>query len=114
MSIEGIWTSEIMGLFGWESIGIMLLENGRAVGGGNHHYSIGSYSVDEDNVTLDTEVCYHGTPRTIFGKSDNDFKVNASLKVYGETIEGEIHRIDRPGQYVAYRMIRRADVPSPG
>ena len=30
-----------MGLFGWETTGILILDNGRAIDGGNHHYSVG-------------------------------------------------------------------------
>ena len=33
MSIEGIWTGEVYGPFGWDNRGVFVLENGRIVGG---------------------------------------------------------------------------------
>ena len=45
MSIEGIWTGEVYGPFGWENRGIFVFENGRIIGGDNRQYSTGSYGV---------------------------------------------------------------------
>ena len=108
---EGIWTSEIMGLFGWETIGILTLEKGRVIGGGVHHYSTGSYEVSGDDVTIEVKVEFYGTPRTIFGASDRSLTVVAQCKLKGNVMEGHAHRVDKPGQNVTYRLTRRADVP---
>jgi len=43
MTFDGIWAAQIYGVYGWESTGILILENGRVLGGGNNHYSIGTY-----------------------------------------------------------------------
>ncbi len=34
MSIDGVWSSEIYGPFGWEARGVLVLERGRILGGG--------------------------------------------------------------------------------
>jgi len=52
MSPEGIWTNEMMGLFGWESTGVLILERGRAIDGGNHHYSFGSHETTDDQIRI--------------------------------------------------------------
>ena len=71
MSLEGLWTSEIYGLFGWENTGVLILTNGQAMGGGNNHYSVGSYSETGGNVEISLQIEYHGTPRTVFGAAEN-------------------------------------------
>jgi len=45
MSIDGIWTSEVHGPFGWESRGIVIFDNGRVYGGDHRQFTSGSYSV---------------------------------------------------------------------
>jgi hypothetical protein len=55
MSIEGIWTLEFYGAFGWESAGVLILEKGRALGGGNNHYSRGTYALENDTVLITVE-----------------------------------------------------------
>jgi len=111
MSVNGIWTAEIMGLFGWETTGIMVLEDGRAIDGGNHHYSIGEYSISDDKVDIVLKVRYHGTPRTIFGSSDKQLTVEVQCRLSGGMLEGHAHRTDKPDQRVACRLTRRADIP---
>lgn len=111
MSVDGIWTSEIMGLFGWESIGVLLLEDGRAVGGGNLHYSTGSYQTSIDDVHFTLSVEFHGKPRTMFGSADKNLSVEIKGKIKDGVIEGSAYRMDKPDQNIAYRLTRRADIP---
>lgn len=114
MSPEGIWTTEIMGIFGWESTGVMVLENGRAIDGGNHHYSVGRYESANGDVRISLSVEYYGTPRTIFGAADKNLSVEINGKLGKDTIEGTVHRLDKPNQKVTIKMSRRADVPAAG
>ena len=69
MSIEGIWTDEIYGPFGWENQGLFLLENGRIVGGDNRHCSFGTYSLSGNDFRAELKVLYYGPPRTVFGEA---------------------------------------------
>lgn len=114
MAFDGIWTSEILGLFGWETTGILVLENGRAIDGGNHHYSTGKYEQIGNEIQIHLNVEYHGTPRTIFGSADKTLSVEIHGKLRGDTILGAAHRQDKPDQRVTVRLTRRADIPSDG
>jgi hypothetical protein len=111
---EGIWTSEILGLFGWETTGIVLLEDGRAIDGGNHHYSTGTYEATGQEIRISLKVEYHGTPRTIFGAADKSISVEIVGKLRGESIVGSAHRLDKPDQKITIRLTRRADIPPHG
>ena len=111
MTIEGIWTTEIMGLFGWETTGVLVLEKGRAIDGGNHHYSVGSYESSGDEIHISLSVEYHGTPRTMFGASDKMLQVELNGTVQEGVIEGSAYRVDKPNQKIACKLTRRADIP---
>ena len=111
MSIEGIWSSEIMGLFGWEPVGVVMFSDGNVMGGGASHHSSGTYKFDDDRVTIDVKVEFHGTPRTLFGAADPSFTVQGTLKLKGNVLEGTVRREDTPDQTVTYRLTRRADLP---
>ena len=110
MSVDGIWTSEILGLFGWETTGILILENGRAIDGGNHHYSFGGYEFSDDRIRVSLDVEYHGTPRTIFGSADKSLSVEINGKLRGNTIVGTAHRLDKPDQKVTIRLTHRTEI----
>ena len=73
--IDGIWSGEIFGMYGWESIGMLALNDGHAIGGGNHHYAVGSYSETDDKVRISLTMNYKDVPRTLFGEAKNRFKV---------------------------------------
>ena len=74
MSIEGIWTGEIYGPFGWENRGVFVFDNGRIIGGDNRAYTTGKYSVSDTMVKAEMLVHYYGPPRTVFGEKRNDLK----------------------------------------
>jgi hypothetical protein len=114
VAFDGIWTSEILGLFGWETTGILVLEEGRAIDGGNHHFSTGSYEATDNGIRISLAVEYHGTPRTIFGSADKNLSVEIQGKLRGDTIVGEACRQDKPDQKITVRLTRRADIPPRG
>ena len=111
MSLEGLWTSQIYGLFGWENTGVLILTNGQAMGGGNNHYSIGSYGEAENSVEISLQIEYHGTPKTVFGAAENQLTVVLEGKHDDNMIEGEVCRTDKPELSLPFRLIRRADLP---
>ena len=111
MSIEGIWTGEILDPYGWESSGVYVLESGRIIGGSSRHYSAGTYSVSGDTYLARVEVNYYGPPRTIFGESKERFEIEVSGTIGEGMINAQIVRLDKPDSAVSYRMTRRMDVP---
>ena len=112
MSIEGIWTSEVYGPFGWENRGVFLVENGRIVGGDNRQYSIGTYSQDGDQLTAELLTHYYGPPRTVFGEADEEFTTVITGTRQGSEINGTISRADRPQFDLQMRLTKRMELPS--
>ena len=73
MALEGIWSVEVYGIYGWESNGVLVLDDGTAMGGGNHHFSVGRYRPTDDGVEIELQVSYHGGPRTLLGAQMESF-----------------------------------------
>jgi hypothetical protein len=109
MSMEGIWTGEIYGPYGWESRGIFVLENGRIMGGDNRQYSIGTYDVSGDTMKAEMVVHYYGPPRTVFGEEQERFNIEMTGTVDEGTIEGQVIRPDKTQFTVACRLTKRMD-----
>lgn len=111
MSIEGLWTSELYGLYGWENSGVLVLEKGRALGGGRSHFSVGSYELNDGEFSMTIDIEYHGPPRTLFGSSDKRITVTLKGEVQDNSIEGTACRPETPRQTLMFRLTKRADVP---
>ncbi len=112
MLVDGIWTGEILGPYGWENSGVYVLEDGRILGGSNRHYSTGTYSVTDSTYKAGVEVHYYGPPRAIFGEKREQFGIEVEGKLGDDVIDGQIVRSDRPQSVVEYRMTRRMDIPA--
>lgn len=111
MAIEGIWTGEVYGPFGWENRGVFLLEKGRIVGGDNRQYSIGIYSLSGEDVHAELKVHYYGPPRTVFGEAKEEFTTVIAGKWKNGEIRGTISRPDRPQFDLEIRLTKRLDLP---
>lgn len=112
MSIEGIWTSEVYGAFGWENRGVFLLEGDRMIGGDNRMYATGAYSVSGDSFTAELRVHYYGPPRTVFGEQSEEFSIKLDGKLENDVIDGTYHRPDMDQIGLQYRLTRRMGLPS--
>jgi len=113
MNIDGIWRIEIFGLYGWESIGVLALSHGHVVGGGNHHYAVGSYEVSDDQLQITLSMKYQDVPRTLFGEARNEFtvKFEGAHSAEQDRFRGSMYRPDKPEMDVACRLKRRAELP---
>ena len=112
MSVEGIWTGEIYGPYGWENSGVYVLEHGVIVGGNNRHYSTGRYSVSGNTYKAEVSVHYYGPPRAIFGENREHFKIEVTGELDEGAIMAKVVRPDMPQFVVDYRMTRRMDLPA--
>ena len=110
--IEGIWTGEIYGPYGWENDGTYVHDQGRVFGGNNMHYSAGHYSVIDDSYRAEIAVHYYGQPRAIFGERREQFEIVVLGTLNNGVIEAQIGCRDRPEFGMRYRMTRRAGLPS--
>ena len=113
MSVEGIWTGEVYGPFGWETRGVFIFDEGRVVGGDNRQYLMGTYSLTDNNLKAALTIHYYGPPRTVFGEAREEFKTEISGKLEDGVIDGTISRPDRPGFDLQIRLTRRMDLPAP-
>jgi hypothetical protein len=111
MTLDGLWSAEIFGLLGWESIGVMVMEEGRAVGGGNNHLSMGRYRLDGNQVEMTLDLFYHGKPRTVFGARDKELQVRLKGRFEEGAIEGIAYRPDKEDLSLTFRLTKRADLP---
>ncbi|MCC2112074.1 MAG: hypothetical protein KDJ16_08585 [Hyphomicrobiales bacterium] len=111
MSIDGIWTGEILGPYGWENSGVYVLENGRLLGGNNRHYSTGKYSFTDNKYEARISVHYYGPPRAMFGEAKELFDINVTGEYNDGVIDAKVVRVEGPTMEVIYRMTKRMDVP---
>ncbi|MDJ0945676.1 MAG: hypothetical protein QNJ30_19585 [Kiloniellales bacterium] len=111
MTIEGIWTGEIYGPYGWEQIGVYVIEQGLMLGGNNRHYSVGRYSLSGKAFEAEILNYYYGPPRTIFGEKRERFEIKLTGRLEAEVIDGKIVRADRPRFDVVCQLTKRLDLP---
>ncbi len=111
MSIEGIWTGEVYGPFGWDNRGVFILENGRLIGGDNRQYSMGSYRQSGDRVEGTLLIHYYGPPRTVFGEAREEFTSEFEGVRDGDEINATIRRADKPMYDLQFRLTKRLDLP---
>jgi hypothetical protein len=111
MSIEGIWTGEVYGPFGWETRGVFVFENGRIVGGDNRQYTMGTYSLSGRKVRAELRIHYYGPPHTAFGEAREEFPATITGKLKKGEIDGTISRADKPQFDLQIRLTKRMDLP---
>ena len=89
MSCEGVWVVEMKGPYGWERIAMAFLKDGKYLGAGPNHYSVGSFKEDGDNLEMSVVVTQHGQLRTIFGKKfAGKLHVTSKCKIEKDKIIG--------------------------
>ena len=111
MSVEGIWTGEVYGPFGWENRGVFVLENGRVVGGDNRQYTTGGYSLSGSEFEAQLTVHYYGPPRTVYGETSEQFTTRVVGKLSDGVMQGTIGRPDKPEYDLQFRLTKRMDMP---
>ncbi len=112
MSVNGIWSSEIQGPYGWESIGTTFLKDGRLMGGGPNHYSIGTYKESDDgSLTFHIDITQFGKKRTLFGRKKAYIPVIVKVSRKGDRMQGEATLPGQSQYSVQVRYKRRADLP---
>jgi hypothetical protein len=112
MSINGIWTTEVYGPFGWDNRGVFVLEEGRIIGGDNRQYTVGLYTLStKKRFKAELMIHYYGPPRTIFGEAREEFATKITGKLKKDQIEGTVSRPDKPQFDLQIRMTKRMGLP---
>ena len=113
MSYEGIWSIQIGSDFGWQTLGILVLEKGRALGGSGRAYSHGTYQGTEKTLRMSLHVHYYRSPRSLFGVTDKDVDLRLEAERLQDTLKGQVERPDMPGVSLPVRLTWRAPLPKP-
>ena len=111
MTLDGVWTAEAHGAFGWEDRGIFFFQDGRTLGGDNRMYCSGTYELSGSNFEADWVVRYFGPPRTVFGEAVETITLKVTGTLENDAIVAVLRRPDRPGFDLEYRLTRRGDFP---
>jgi len=111
--IDGIWSVEIFGMYGWESIGMLMLHEGHAVGGGNHHYAVGTCKESDGKISIKLTMKYKDVPRTLFGEAKNKFTVvfDGTRNSKKSRLQGTLHRPRKARMAVGCRLTKVGSVP---
>jgi hypothetical protein len=115
MNINGIWSYELGGAYGWEPVGTAVFKDGQIYGGGRNHYVIGTYKKKGDGVVLHIEINQFGERRALFGQKSERVRVNVKAKRDGNEMIGEATLAKAvPGQTnygISVRYKQRAELP---
>jgi hypothetical protein len=109
MSVEGIWKTEMLGPYGWESVSTAFLENGRYLASSQYHYVLGSYEVNGNQIQVRATTYSHGEVRTMFGERNPKLELNFDGEINGDQINGKAE--DKSSKYsITFRATRLGDL----
>jgi hypothetical protein len=111
MNLNGIWSSELGGAYGWEPIGTLFLKDGHITGGGRNHYSIGTYKTKGDGAVLHIDINQFGKRRALFGQKSEKVCVVVKAKRDGDKMIGEATLPGHTEYGMCVRFKRRGDLP---
>ena len=113
MSMNGIWSAELYGVYGWENIGIVVIEDGRVISGGDNHYAVGSCeSTGKNKLTVSLTVDYFGTPRRLFGDTNKRSRIAFRGQRKADRIRGEMWATGKPKMTVTTRLTKQHSLPT--
>ena len=109
--IDGVYRVEMLGPFGWERFSTGFFQNGNYRGASVYHYTIGSYQIDGDELSLRGNISQDGQHRAIFGLTDiKELKVEFNGTITDEGIEGEMRPLDDKRYSVKFWLSRLSDL----
>ncbi len=115
MNLNGIWSIELGGAYGWEAIGTLFLKDGHILGGGRNHYSTGIYKTKDKGAEFHIEINQYGDKRALFGQKNEQVCVVVKAKRDGDKMIGEATLPPAQSGKMHYglsiRLKRRADLP---
>jgi hypothetical protein len=110
MSMNGIWVIELLTPFGWESMGTAFLEDGRYRAASAERYSIGSYRVEGDAVTVESATHVHGSAQILFGRQDTEYRTIFEGRLVNDSVDGHARATDGD-LLMRFRAVKVADLP---
>jgi hypothetical protein len=111
-SVDGLWSAEFGTLNGWTNGGVIMLDKGRLLGGGEHYYCVGRFDLRGHVFTAEARCShFHGPTMNAFGHTLPIFYLTVKGRLVGDFIDGEMHQSDQPGQKLPFRLVWRAGLP---
>lgn len=113
MSLDGAWSLEIYGVYGWERMSTVFFEKGRYLSGGPVMFGQGNYAVDGKKLKIKIKITQHGKKRVAYGEKRKYFSVVITAKRKGNIIIGEAHRTGDKSHAFKYpvRFSKLAEMP---
>jgi hypothetical protein len=115
MNLNGIWSYELGGVYGWEPVGTLFFKDGHITGGGRNHFATGIYKTKSDGVVLHIEINQFGERRALFGQKSEQVRVDVKAKRDGNEMIGEAtlpHTVSGSIHFgLCVRYKRRGDLP---
>ncbi|MEA2080774.1 MAG: hypothetical protein U9P00_13155 [Pseudomonadota bacterium] len=111
MNLNGIWSSDLGGVYGWEPIGTMFLKDGHITGGGRNHYTVGTYKTKGDSAVFHMEIAQYGKKRALFGQKSEQVCVVVKARRNGDKMIGEAPLPGHMEYGLCVRFKRRGDLP---
>lgn len=110
MLVEGMWTVDFETAAGVRNGGVVVLMNGRILGGDSQMYYVGTYSVDAKTLEGEVQVThYFGPPSvTAWGDDAQALKVKLSGAVGARVIEGKMSRAGYGD--LKFHMLKRVEL----
>jgi len=108
MDYDGIWSVQIGSDLGWQTLGVLVLDNGRALGGGDRGYSRGTYEATGAKLRMSLHVHFYRSPRTLFGARDKAIDLRMEGERLDDNVTGQAERPDVPGLSLPIRLTWRA------
>ena len=110
MRLDGAWTAEIAGSYGWENAGTLVLEGGHVRGGGNSYYARGTYGLTPQGIEMVLTIRFYGISRTVLGECREEITVLLRGSRRENVIYGRMTRQDKPRYSVAVRAVKETSL----
>jgi len=90
-NVEGVWRVQMLGPYGWETIAMAFMQDGRYRAASTDHFTIGSYEVNGDEFTADLWATQPGKVRSIYGSK----KKRVHVSIEGRIKAGRAKKADK-------------------
>ena len=112
MSLSGIWSTEVAGVFDWEHKGVLIFYDDKklVVGGSRNYYSVGSYDESGKKVKIKLDAHFHSS-EVMFGSTRKNISLVLEGERKGDEITGSIKNPKNSKQSLPVRLKKLADLP---
>ena len=111
--MNGLWTVEFISTLGRGGSGVIVLNDGRLLGGDAGYYYVGQYTVEDDNNAIRGEVVvtrFEENHISVFGNRD-EFSLQFRGDIRNDSLfEGAASLVDSPDQQMRMKCRKKEDL----